>query len=296
MAESTTTSLASVITPETILEARLAFQKNALIPGLVRLANLTGMNTNTASFPVFDTAAVTKPANETTDVTTNSTITPTDVTLTVARRVVRIDPSDLAVSAWTDAVPAPIRLGQIMGNARAKQVDEDILASMTTNFTSSVGATNSTDVSFLMVNNALLTLETNEADSSLVLVLHSKQFNHLRGDLIVVSGTVDSSEKSAQGQQAMNTGKIVNLFGATVVVTNRVGTGTDTNDIYKGVLGYLSEGLGYAVKNVNQQLGLPEIELQRDASKGLYEYVMNYYDKAGIIRAPCLVLVKSQTY
>lgn len=296
MAESTSTSLASVIQPETILEARLAFQKNALIPSLVRLANLTGMPTNTASFPVFDTAAVTKPAAETTDVTTNSTITPTDVTLTVLRRTVRIDPSDLALSAWTDAVPAPVRLGQIMGNARAKVVDQDILGVMTTNYTSSVGATNSTDVSFLMVNTALLTLETNEADSNLALVLHSKQFFHLRGDLIIVSGTADSSDKSQQGSEAMNTGKIVNLFGARVVVTNRVGTGTDTNAMYLGMIGYLSEAIGYAIKNVNAQLGRPEIELQRDASKGLDEFVMNYYDKAGIIRADGLCLVKSQTY
>lgn len=296
MAESTSTTLASIINSETILEARLAFQKNANIPSIVRIGDITGERTKTASFPVYNTASVTKPASETTDVTTTSTIQPTDNTLTVARRTVRIDPSDLSLGAWADPVPPNVRLGQLIGAARALQVDTDILAVMTTNYTSSVGATNSTDVSFANVRSALLTLESNEADALLHLVLHTKQFDHLRGDLVIVSGTVASTDRSSQAQQAMNTGTILNLFGANVVVTNRVGTGTDTNDMFLGMLGYMSEAIGYAVKNVNAELGLPEVELQRDASKGTTEFVQNYYDKAGIIRPEALVLIKSQTY
>lgn len=296
MAETTTTQLASIINAETILEARLAFQKNANIPALVRLGDITGVRTKVASFPVYNTVVVTKPASETTDVTTTSTVTPTDVTLTVARRTIRVDPSDLGLGAWADPVPPNVRLGQIIGAARAKQVDEDILAVMTTTFTSSVGATNSSDVSFANVRSALLTLEANETDTLLQLILHSKQFDHLRGDLVIVSGTADSTDKSSQAQEAMNSGKILNLFGASVLVTNRVGTGSDTNDLYLGLIGYTAEAIAYAIKNVNAELGIAEIELQRDASKATHEFVMNYYDKPGIIRPSGLVLVKSSTY
>jgi hypothetical protein len=295
MALTTTTTIAEIINAETIVEARLAFQNDANMPGLIRIADITGVRTKVISFPVYNTVAVSKTA-EGTDQTTTATVDPTEVSLTVARRIVRIDITDLAAGCWADGVPPSQRLGQMIGQARAKQVDTDICGVMTTNFTSSVGATNSTDLTFANVLSALLTLETNEANASLALVLHPKQFTHLRGDLVIVSGTAASTDRSSQAQEAMNTGKVMNLFGATVVVTPRVGTGTDTNDMYLGFIGYTKEAIGYGVKNVNAELGIPEIELQRDASASHTEVVHQYYDSTGIIRASGLVLIKSQTY
>lgn len=295
MAISTTSTLAEIINSETIVEARLAFQNNANLPGLVRIGDITGIKTKAAAFPVYNAVSVSKTA-EATDQTTTATVDPTDVVLTVARRVVRIDLTDLAEGSWADAVSPSQRLGQMIGMARAKQVDTDICGVMTTNYTSSVGATNSTDVAFSSILSAMLTLEVNEADAQLALVLHPKQFNHLRGDLVIVSGTAASTDRSTQAQEVMNTGKALNLFGASVVVTPRVGTGTDTNAMYLGFIGYTKEAIAYAVKNVNAEKGLPDIERQRDASAGLDEVVHNYYDSTGIIRESGLVLVKSQTY
>lgn len=295
--ETTSTSLVSLINPEAILEARLAFQQNVNLVSEVRLGDLTGVPTKVASFPVYIQPAVSKTA-EGTDQTTNATITPTDVTLTVARRIVKILPTDLGFAASGDNLSA--RLGQLIGNARAKQVDTDILAVMTTNFTSSVGATNSTDVSVANILSALLVLEGNESNQNLILALHPKQWNHIRGDLVLTAQvTTDGrgTDQSAQGQSVITSGLVsVPLFGARVFVTPRVGTGTDTNDMYLGILGNFSEGIAYAVKNVNAEMGIPEIELERDASLGATEFVHNYYDSTGIIRSAGLVLVKSQTY
>lgn len=293
--EMTTALLESVINSETILESRLAFQDNALLASEVRIGDLTGIATKTASFPVYATASVTKPASETTDVTTNSAITPTDVPLTVARRTIRIEPSDLGVASSVDNMP--VILGRIMGQARAKQVDEDILGVMTTNYTYSVGATNSTDVSMANLLTALLTLEGAEANRNLKLILHPKQWNHIRGDMVLVSGTAASTDRTTQAQEVFSSGRVFSqVLGAEVIVTPRVQTGTDTNAMYLGVLGWVAEGIGYAVKNVAAELGLPEIELDRSPSTGSTQFVMNYYDKAGIIRPTALVLVKSQTY
>ena len=86
MSASTTTTLASVINSETIVEARLAFQNNANLPGLVRVGDITGVRTAVASFPYYAAIAISKTA-EATDQTTTATVQPTDVTLTVARRV-----------------------------------------------------------------------------------------------------------------------------------------------------------------------------------------------------------------
>lgn len=292
--EMTSSLLASVINAETIVEARLAFQKNANLPGLVRVADLTGLATATASFPVYVAATVTTPGSETTDVTTNSAVTPTDVTLTVARKTIKILPSDLGWASAQENMAA--RLGQIIGAARAKKVDTDICAVMTTNFTSSVGATNSTAMTQALIQSALLTLETNEANENLGLVLHPKQWALLRDDFVLTSAST-ATDRSAQGQEVLNSGYLtLPLYGARVIVTPRVGTGTDTNDIYTGFIGNLAEAIGYAVKNVNADLGLPEITTERDESVGGTEVVMNYYDKAGVIRAAGLVLVKSQTY
>jgi len=294
--EMTTTALAKVINTETIQEARLAFQQNANLPPLVRVADITGETTAQATFPVFLVASVTKPGSETTDVTTNSDITPTAVGLTVVRRTVRIQPSDLGMASSTENMSQII--GRIIGEARAKQVDTDICAVMTTNYTSSVGATNATTVTFANINSALLVLESNEANQNLGLVLHPKQWAHLRKDLVIVSGTdTRNTDRSVQGQNTLTTGYVGNtLFGAQVIVTPRVGVGSDTNDMYLGFMGNLREALGYAFKNVNAAIGLPEIELDRDPATASTKIVHNYYDKAGIIRAAGLVLIKSQTY
>lgn len=295
--EMTASALASIINAEAILEARMAFQQNVNLAQECWVGDLTGQLTNAASFPVYIAPAVSKTA-EGTDQTTNATITPTDVVLTVARRICKITPTDLGFAASTDNLSA--RLGQLIGRARAKQVDTDILGVMTTNFTSSVGATNSTDVSLTMITSSLLTLEGNESNQNVILALHPKQWNHLRGDLTVTAQlTTDGrgTDPSAQGQSVMNTGLLtVPLFGCRLLVTPRVGQGTDGNAMYLGIMGQFSEGIGYAVKNVNAMVGVPEIELQRDASLGATEFVHNYYDSAGIVRSAALVLVKSQTY
>ena len=168
---------------------------------------------------------------------------------------------------------------------------------MTTDFTSSVGLTNSTDLAISDILSALLVLEGNESNMNLILALHPRQWNHLRGDLVLTSGTPDSTDKSVQGQQAMSSGMLnAPLLGARILATPRVGTGTDTNDIYLGILGWFTEGIGYAIKNVNASLGFPEIELDRNPSTGSTEFVHNYYDGAAIVRPDALVLVKSQTY
>jgi len=295
--EMTSTSLASIINAEAIMEARLAFQQDVNLATRVRMADLTGVATKAASFPVFTAASVSKTA-EATDQTTNTTCDPSDVVLTVARRVVKLLPTDLGIASAQENMS--VRLGQAIGAARAKQVDTDILGVMTTNYTYAVGATNSTDISVANILSALLTLEIAEANRNLILALHPNQWNHLRGDLVLTSATSTATERgtdrSAQGQGVLTSGMLyIPLFGAQVLVTPRVGTGTDTNDIYKGAL-FNAESLGYAIKNVSAELGLPDIEVQRDASLGAAEYVHNYYDSCGILRATGVVLVKSKTY
>lgn len=296
--EMTSTSLVSLITPETIVEARLAFQQNVNLVNECRFADITGVPTKAASFPVFIAPAVSKTADGT-DQTTNADITPTDVVLTVARRIVKITPTDLGFSSSNENMS--VRLGQLIGNARAKQVDTDILSVMTTNYTNSVGATNSTDISVANILSALLILEAAESNQNLILALHPKQWNHLRGDLVLTSATSTATERgsdsSSQGASVMNSGMLsVPLFGARVLVTPRVSTGTDGNAMFLGILGQFSEGIAYTVKNINSEMGLPDIEVQRDASLGANEFVHNYYDSTGIIRSTALCLIKSQTY
>ena len=173
MADSDTANLVSVISPETILESRLAFQKDANAFALVRKADLTGLPTKTASFPMHVVAAITKVASETTDNTTNSTMTPTDVTLVVVRRSARIDLADLAAACTVENINQVA--GQVIGKAKAKQVDTDILSNMTTNWTSSVGATNSTAITPENILSAGLKLKNNEADENLVLAITPNQ-------------------------------------------------------------------------------------------------------------------------
>lgn len=286
MAESTSTTLTELIPNEVLQESRLAFQKNAGILPLVQTADLSNRPGTTAEFPVHVVATVTKPANETTDVTTSSTMDPTSVTQTVVRRTAHIDLADLARESTVEDVN--VTAGRLIGNARIKQVETDILANMTTNYTSSVGATNSTAITPEQILSALLTLKNNEANENLVLAISPNQEFHLLDDLVVTSSS--DTDRSAEGMAATRDGVIKDLYGIRVLSTPRVSTGTDTNDIYLGML-FNSKELGYTVKNIP-----PLIEFERDATKALTEIVMNYYDSSGRIRAAAFVLVKSQTY
>lgn len=292
MAETTVSTLGKLVPTEVLQEARLAFQKSADIVPLVNVADISGVPGATADFPIHTTVAVTVPGSETTDVTTNSAIQPTFATLTVARRTVRVDISDLSQAAARAGFTPNEMAGRLIGQARAKKVETDILACMTTNYTSSVGSTSSTTIAMENVLASKLKLKNNEADDNLVLSLHANQEAHLLDDIVVTSSS--DSDRSQIAQDAQVSGSIdkKTLLGFRVVSSMRVSTGTDTNDIYLG-MAFNGLELGYAVKNIGDNGGL---EIQRDASKGLNEVVMNYYDSAGRIRAAAFVLVKSQTY
>lgn len=289
MADTDRAALGKLVPTEVLQEARLAFQKNAEILPMINVVDISGVPGVTADFPIHGTVAITVPGNETTDVTTNSQIAPTFATLTVARRTARVDVSDLAQASVSGESPS-VTAGRLIGNARIKKVETDVLANITTNYTSSVGATDSTAISPENVLSALLTLKVNEANDNLLLAIHPKQEAHLLDDLVVTSSS--DSDRSDLAQSAMSDGGLSkkSLFGFTVVSSMRVSTGTDTNDIYLGMACNAKE-LGYAVKNI-----APGLEIQRDASKATNEVVMNYYDSSGRIRAAAFVLVKSQTY
>lgn len=289
MADTDRAALGKLVPTEVLQEARLAFQKNAEILPMINVVDISGVPGVTADFPIHGTVAITVPGNETTDVTTNSQIAPTFATLTVARRTARVDVSDLAQASVSGESPS-VTAGRLIGNARIKKVETDVLANITTNYTSSVGATDSTAISPENVLSALLTLKVNEANDNLLLAIHPKQEAHLLDDLVVTSSS--DSDRSDLAQSAMSDGGLSkkSLFGFTVVSSMRVSTGTDTNDIYLGMACNAKE-LGYAVKNI-----APGLEIQRDASKATNEVVMNFYDSSGRIRAAAFVLVKSQTY
>jgi hypothetical protein len=289
--ETTPASLGKLIPSEVLQEARLAFQKNAEVLPLVNVVDLSGQPGVTADFPIHTTVAITTPASVTTDVTTSSIIQPTFATLTLRRQTARVDVSDLAQESVSGVAPS-VTAGRLIGNARIKAVETHVLGNMTSTWTSSVGATNSTAITPENILSALLTLKKNEANENLVLSLHPSQEYHLLDDVVVTSSS--GSDRSELGQSSMADGGLGGkmLFGAKVVSSMRVSTATDSNDIYLGML-FNGMELGYAVKNIGANGG---IEFQRDASIALNEIVQNYYDSSGRIRAGAFVLVKSQTY
>jgi len=291
MDETTASALGKLVPTEVLQEARLAFQINAELLPLINVVDLSSRPGLTADFPIHTTVTqyAQTAGNETTDHSTSSIIQPTFATLTVVRKSIRVDVSDLAQQASAGESPSATA-GRLMGNARVKAEETECLAQVGTAWTSSVGATNATSITPENVLAGLLTLKVNEANDNLVLAIHPKQEAHLLDDLVVTSSS--DSDRSAIGQSAMVDGGLSrkSLFGARVISSMRVGTGTDINDVYLGQL-FNGKELGYAVKNI----GAP-IEIQRDASKALNEVIMNFYSDAGVIRAGAFVLVKSQTY
>lgn len=286
--ELTTSTMAEIIPSEVIQASRFAYADKSWqsVPGVCRTADLTGQRGKVATFATYQAASVTKPAAETTDMTTNSDISTTALDLTVARRSVRVVLSDLAVASAAENIS--VAAGEAIGMARATQVDTDLFGVVTTNWTTNQGATNDTSITPNTILLGVLDLQSNKAFSGNInLVLHPKQHFHLLDDIVFSTNTY--TDRSTQGQVAMDTGLIPTIAGARVIVTNAVSTGTDTNDMYLGML-YDGSVLGYAVKDIYG------VESDRSVSQAADILQLNYYDAAGVIDGAGICLIKSQTY
>lgn len=231
MAVSTATTLTEVIRQAAYAKSVLYFSERLGLADFVAFKDLTGEDSLTARFPIYDKVDAAAIA-ENTDFTTTSTIdTSGSVDVTVSEHQIRMDVTDLSIGATVDDIADPpdaIRAkamseggiaGQMAAEAVQRRQDQDI-AALFSGFDSSTGSNTGALTTTLFLD-AVRTLNTNNIpDAPRVCVLHPRQWGHLLPTLD------DASVYGAQGQEIVATGVVGSVYGVAIFMTSNVGTAT----------------------------------------------------------------------
>ena len=123
MAGSTTTTLNDLL-PSIVAEAMFVANERSIMRGLVKNYTLSAGQGKTVTVPVYpqvSAAAITEG-----DLVTNTAISTSGVTLTVATNAIRTMVSDLSVASSASNVVAD--LGRLFGEGIARKIDKDLTA------------------------------------------------------------------------------------------------------------------------------------------------------------------------
>ncbi len=264
MSNETTVSTATELVAAEIVE-RLVINaaysnadSSAVMPRLVRVADISGEPTLVKSFPKWNLLSAAAALTEATDLS-NTAINPTEVSVTATEVGLMAEVTDKLLGSAVVGTLAPYAME--LGKNLADKTDVDILAEVA-DFTNSVGGSgvNMTHANFL---DAISVLEIGNAVGPFVCVLHPVQTADLRTSL-TSSGlaTWMASDNAAIGAMA-------NLFGIDIVQSTNsaaVNTAADRQGVMMP-LGFNS-GLFYMTKR------LARVEFQRNASLRSAEIVV----------------------
>jgi hypothetical protein len=272
--ESTTTTLTEVIRQAAYAESVLYFASRPGVARFVAKQDLSGQETLTARFPIYDSVDAAAIA-ENTDFTTNSALDTTGtVDVTVSEHAIRFVITNLSVGATVDdllgspsaAVSAAAGnrggiAGQMAAEALQRRQDMDVTA-LFSGFNSSTGSNTGAMTTTLFLA-AIEILDINNIPVlPRVSVLHPKQWGNLRPALD------DASVYGREGQQVVSTGIAANVYGVDIFSTGNVGTTTvSASTVYAGCVMHPS-AIALATKG-----GLPEIVSEYDASLRAHEVV-----------------------
>lgn len=247
--------VAAEIVSRLVIDAAYA---EAIMPALVKVADISGDATNTMEFPKWPLLSA-GDLTEGTDAA-NTAINTSSVSVTADEAGIMITLTDvLLAGAQTSIDP----FAEQLGIALANKIDTDLLAEVA-DFTNSVGSSGvaMTEQNFL---DAIYTLEAGNAKGPFVTVLHPKQVANLRT-------SVTTSGGQSWGGPAAGTadiGAMGSLYGVDIFQsTNCASVNTDADR--QGVMMPMGQGSGlaYVLKTG------AKTELQRDASLRATEVVV----------------------
>ena len=138
-----TTSTGSALLSNILQTAVFTASERSIAGNLVRVFDLTGTPGLTAQIPVYPEVSASG-LTEGTDLTTQTSVNPTTVTVTASEIGVRADITDLLRESSADDVAASV--GRILGSAIGEKVDADVFAQFD-NLTTNVISQSGTDLS-----------------------------------------------------------------------------------------------------------------------------------------------------
>ena len=268
-AEATSTTVTEVIKREAYAESVLYFSTKPGVSNFVAFKDITGQQTLTARFPIYDAVTATA-ISEATDFTTNSAIdTGASVDVAVSEHAIRFTITALALNSSIDelardaistslansvAQEATI-VGQMAAEALQTRQDKDITA-LFASFDSSTGS-NTGAITTTLFQAAITTLDSNNIPTlPRVAVLHPFQWGSLR-----VAWTNVATYGNAVGEDVVRKGITATVLGVDIFSTGNVGTATvSSSTVYAGAMMHPS-----AIA-VAQKGALPMIGVETDTS------------------------------
>ncbi len=231
----------------------------AVMPALVRTADISGESTNTVEFPKWPLLSASD-LTEGTDVS-NTAVNTSSTSVTADEAGIMITVTDMLLNGVGIGGLEPFAME--LGKALASKIDTDLLAEVT-DFTNSVG-TSGVDITESDFLEALYTLENGNARGPFACVLHPVQIRDLRTALAGTTGAVWGGATVP----SEDLGAFASLYGVDVFrSTNCASVNTDADR--QGVMMPVGNqsGLAYVLKTGART------EFQRDASLRATEIVV----------------------
>lgn len=274
--ETTSTTVTEAIRQAAYAESVLYFGTRPGVTNFVTKMDLTGQETLTGRFLIYDSVTATAIA-ENTDFTTNSAVdTSGSVDVTVSEHAVRFIVTALSLGASVDELArtnistslaaAAAQQGTIVGQMAAESIqarqDKDVTA-LFASFDSSTGS-NTGALTTTLFQAAITTLDANNIPSlPRVAVLHPFQWGSIRTALTNVA-----TYGASVGENVVRNGVTANVLGVDIFTTGNVGTATvSSSTVYAAAVFHPS-----AVA-VAQKGNLPEIATDLDISLRAVEVV-----------------------
>ncbi len=274
--ETTSTTVTEAIRQAAYAESVLYFGTKPGVTNFITKMDITGQQTLTARFLIYDSVTATAIA-ENTDFTTNSAIdTSGFVDVTVSEHAVRFIITALSLGATVDSLANSNistslqsnaqQQGAIVGAMCAEAIqtrqDKDITA-LFASFDSSTGS-NTGAMTTTLFQSAITTLDSNNIPTlPRVAVLHPFQWGSLR-----VAFTNATTYGMVVGENVVQRGVTASVLGVDIFTTGNVGTATvSSSTVYAGAMFHPSAAA------MAQKGNLPEIAVDLDISLRAVEVV-----------------------
>ena len=282
-----TTSTHSALLTNIIQEAIFSASERSIAGGLVKVFDYTGTPGLTAQVPVYPTVAASG-LTEGTDLSTQTSVNPSTVTITASELGVRADLTDLLREASTRNVAQDI--GGILGRAIGEKVDQDVFAqfdSLTTNVINVSGS----DLSPNDILKAIYLLRgqnaTADADGDYYGVFAPAQLHNV-AKVLTQAGFVGSQAPAISnvGNSLLSSSAYLGkIYNCKVFMTTSVQVDS-ANDAVGGV--FSPEAFGHVIKRPIV------VKEQYDASLRSTEYVASTARGNAILKDAYAVKVKSE--
>lgn len=241
MAGSTTTTLNDLL-PAIVAEAMFVANERSIMRGLVKNYTLGAGQGKTVTVPIYpqvSAAAITEG-----DIVSNTAVSTSGVTLTVATNAIRTMVTDLSVASSSSNVIAD--LGRLFGEGIARKIDKDLTA-LFAGFSAGVGDYTGQITAASIFNSVAKLRGAGVAPDGIVCVLHPEIAYDLKAALTTPSSSVAFSggTLSDVGNEAMRMGYVGMLAGVPVYETSNIDYDTNAGDFPGAV--FHRDALGLAL-------------------------------------------------